>query len=49
MQEHPFVFGGGLLFVFGMGIWIFALFPRCEQALIPLIGCCVFLDSSKDL
>ena len=41
MQEHPFVFGGGLLFVFGMGIWIFALFPRCEQALIPLIGCCV--------
>ena len=25
MQEHPFVFCRGLLFIFGMGVWIFAV------------------------
>ena len=26
MQEHPFVFCGGLLFIFGVRIWLFAVF-----------------------
>ena len=25
MQEQPFVFCGGLLFIYGMGVWIFAV------------------------
>ena len=25
MQEYPFVFCGGLLFIFGMDVWIFAV------------------------
>ena len=25
MQENPFVFCGGLLFIFGVGVWIFAV------------------------
>ena len=25
MQEHPFVFYGGLLFIFGLGVWILAV------------------------
>ena len=38
MQEHPFVFCGVLLFIFGVGVWIFSVsFFWCEQAVIPMV------------
>ena len=36
MQECPIVLCGGLLFIFGVGVWIFAVsFFGVEQAVIP--------------
>lgn len=36
MQEHPFVFCGGLLIIFGMGVCIFAVFSSVLAGYYPL-------------
>ena len=37
MQERPFIFCGGLLFVFDVSLDICCLFLQCEQAVIPRV------------
>ena len=48
-KSAPFYFVRGLLFIFGKGVWIFAVyFFLCNQAVIPLIGGCVCFQGEGD-
>ena len=47
MQVCLWVFCEGLLFIFGVRAAVLdacCLFHQCVQAVIPLIGCCVFFQ-----
>ena len=40
MQEHPFIFCEGLLFIFGTGVWLFSVsFFGVSQLLSPSAEC----------
>ena len=47
MQECPLYFVGATMYFWHGSLDIYHLFPKCEQAAIPLIECCMCFQGEE--